>query len=344
MSRKRFFAASNTERGFVSYFAENFRERADRCYIIKGGPGTGKSRLMQEMGTAFEAVGGDVEYYYCSSDPSSLDGLYVTLDGGSVAVLDGTAPHAEDIVRPGTVDNILDLGRFWDARILRERRGEIDLFGRKKSKAYAAAYRALSAYGSLRRTADALVEECTDADAIVEETAKLALNFPKEKLLLTPTSAIGMRGRVSFDTYRENARLNLSVADSRGYGVSYLYFDRLIAACGGGRVSPHPIMQGRYCGILAGGISVTETVITDTGDKVIDSSEFVDRSAYLAVKSRVERLKLLAEGALDEADIAFREAGEAHMNIEEIFISAMDFAAKEEYSRDLCAKIARGDL
>ena len=193
-------------------------------------------------------------------------------------------------------------------------------------------------------TADALVEECTDADAIAEETAKLALNFPKEKLLLTPTSAVGMKGRVSFDTYRENARLNLSVADSRGYGVSYLYFDRLIAACGGGRVSPHPIMQGRYCGILAGGISVTETVITDTGDKVIDSSEFVDRSAYLTVKSRVERLKLLAEGALDEADIAFREAGEAHMNIEEIFISAMDFAAKEEYSRDLCAKIARGDL
>ncbi len=344
MSVKRYFAASNTENGFVSYFAENLRERADRCYIIKGGPGTGKSRLMQEMGAAFEAAGGDVEYYYCSSDPVSLDGLYVELENGSVAVLDGTAPHAEDIMRPGTVDNILDLGRFWDARALRERRGEIELWGRKKSDSYAAAYRALSAYGSLRRTADALVEECTDIDSITEETAKLALNFPKEKLLRTPISAVGMRGRVSFDSFRENARLNLSVADSRGYGVSYLYFGHLISACGGGRVSPHPIMKGRYCGILAGGISVTETSITDKGDKVIDSSEFVDRSAYIRLKSRVERLRLLAEGALDEADIAFRDAGEAHMKIEEIFISAMDFAAKEEYSRDLCAKIARGDL
>lgn len=344
MSTKKYFAASNTENGFVSYFAENFRDRADRCYIIKGGPGTGKSHLMQEMGAAFEAVGGDVEYYYCSSDPASLDGLYVELENGSVAVLDGTAPHAEDIVRPGTVDNILDLGRFWDARILRERKSEIELLGRRKSNAYAAAYRALSAYGSLRRTADALVEECTDIGAIKEDTAKLAMNFPKEKLLRTPISAVGMRGRVSFDTYRENARLNLSVADSRGYGISYLYFDHLISACGGGRVSPHPIMKRRFCGILAGGISLTETAITDIGDKVIDSSEFVDRSAYLTVKSRVERIRLLAEGALDEADIAFRDAGEAHMKIEEIFISAMDFAAKEEYSRDLCAKIARGDL
>ena len=344
MSRKSYFAASNTERGFVSYFAENFRRRSDRCYIIKGGPGTGKSRLMNEMGAAFEAAGGEVEYYYCSSDPTSLDGLYIRLGNGSVSVLDGTAPHAEDIVSPGTVDNILDLGRFWDARALREQRSEIDLWGRKKSRAYAAAYRALSAYGSLTRTADALVEDCTDVDAMAEETAKIALSFPREKRLITPTSAIGMKGHVSFITFRENARLNLSVADSRGYGVSYLYFDRLIAACGGGRIAPHPIMTGRFSGILSGGVSVTEATITDMGDKVIDVSDFVDRNAYLAVKNRTERLRLLAEGALDEADTAFRDAGEAHMKIEEIFMSAMDFEAKEEYSRELCAKIARGDL
>ena len=57
MSALKFFAASNTEAGFVSYFAENFRRRADRCYIIKGGPGTGKSRLMREMGEAWENAG-----------------------------------------------------------------------------------------------------------------------------------------------------------------------------------------------------------------------------------------------------------------------------------------------
>lgn len=344
MTRKRYFAASNTEKGFVSYFAENFRDRADRCYIIKGGPGTGKSRLMKEMGEAAESAGGEVEYYYCSSDPMSLDGLYIEFGKDSLAVLDGTAPHAEDIVSPGTVDNIIDLGRFWDAKILRQNKTEIDSWGRKKKNAYAAAYRALAAYGSLTRTADALVEDCTDVEAIAEETAKIAMSLPKGNTIRSPLSAIGMRGRVSFDSFREDAKLALSVADSRGYGVSYLYFEHLLRALGGCRTAPHPILSGRYSGLLSGGVAIVEASITDMGEKVIDIADFVNREAYLRVKERAEHLRMLADGALAEADISFREAGEAHMKIEEIFISAMDFEAKEAYSRELCAKIAAGDL
>ena len=344
MTSKRYFAASNTEKGFVSYFAENFRDRADRCYIIKGGPGTGKSRLMKEMGEAAESAGGEVEYYYCSSDPMSLDGLYMEFGEDSIAVLDGTAPHAEDIVSPGTVDNIIDLGRFWDAKILRQNKTEIDSWGRKKKNAYAAAYRALAAYGSLTRTADALVEDCTDVEAIAEETAKIAISLPKENVIRSPLSAIGMRGRVSFDTFREDAKFALSVTDSRGYGVSYLYFEHLIRAVGGCRTAPHPILAGRYSGLLSGGVAIIEASITDMGEKVIDIADFVNREAYLLIKERAEHLRMLADGALAEADISFREAGEAHMKIEEIFISAMDFEAKEAYSRELCAKIAAGDL
>ncbi len=344
MSKKKYFAASNTEDGFVSFFSENFRARTERCYIIKGGPGTGKSRLMKEMGEAWEKAGGEVEYYYCSSDPVSLDGLCIQFGADSISVLDGTAPHAEDIVKPGYRDNILDLGRFWDAKVLRERNDEISFWGAKKSGAYSSAYRALSAYGSLTRTADALAEGCTDIEAIAEETAKIAMSLPKEKNIRSPLSAIGMRGRVSFDTFRENAKLTLSVSDSRGYGVSYLYFEHLLRAVEECRTAPHPILKGRYSGLLSGGVAIVETSITDMGEKVIDIADFVDRSAYLTVKDRVEKLRALANGALEEAETAFREAGEAHMKIEEIYISAMDFEAKEAYSRELCAKIAKGDL
>ncbi len=343
MSEKRYFAASNTERGFVSYFAENFRNRAQRCYIIKGGPGTGKSRLMRELGAAAEGAGGEVEYYYCSSDPSSLDGLYINLGSETVAVLDGTAPHAEDIRAPGTVDNILDLGRFWDAKLLRERSGEIAALGRQKSEAYACAYRALSAYGNLTRNADVLVERCTDIDAIAEETAKIAQSLPVGKMLNSPLSAIGMKGRVTFDSFRDGVKLALSVADGRRYGVSYLYFGHLIRAVGGCRVSPHPIMSGRYDGLLAGGVAVLDIGL-GRGEKTVDIGEFVDRSKFLEVKDRADRLRQLADAALEDACVAFREAGQAHMKLEEIFIGAMDFAAKEEYSHELCAKIAHWDL
>ena len=74
-----------------------------------------------------------------SDDPLSLDGLCVNQSGEGIAVMDGTAPHAEDIVNAGVVDNIIDLGRFWDAKILRRRRSEISAFGEEKKRAYAAA-------------------------------------------------------------------------------------------------------------------------------------------------------------------------------------------------------------
>lgn len=344
MSEKSYFAASNTERGFLSYFSEIFRERARRCYIIKGGPGTGKSRLMRELAEAAEDSGWGVEYYYCSSDPDSLDGIFAERGGDSFAVLDGTAPHSEDLISPGCVDNILDLGRFWDARILRERRHEIGDLGEKKKKAYSSAYRALSAYGSLTRLADALVAECVDTAAIAEECAKIAVNLKPLPKLRTPLSAIGMKGVRSFDTFAEDARHILCVTDVRGYGCSYLYMDALIRAVGSCRMAPDPILAERTTSILADGVAVVCKSITEAGGNAVDISDFVDRDAFLPRMDRVDKLRLLADGALDEAKILFSEAGAAHMKLEEIFVSAMDFEEKEAYSAELCAKIARGDL
>lgn len=343
MTGKRFFAASNTSRGFVSYFAENFRERADRCYIIKGGPGTGKSRLMKEMAEAFLQVGCDVEYYYCSSDPLSLDGLFASCGGYSVAVMDGTAPHAEDASTPGTKDNLIDLGRFWDSRLLRQAGRDVEFLTAKKARAYSAAYRALAAYGSLTETADELASDAVDLGVVSDQCARLASEIPREKLLRTPLSAVGMRGTVSFDSFSEAASLSISVTDSRTYGISHLYLSGLVGKVGG-RAAPHPILPGRFCALLADGVAVVEKSISEADGKVIDASEFVDRSLYLLNKERIDRLRALAASALDEALGFFEEAGDAHMEIEKIFSSAMNFAEKEAYSRDLCDKIRKGDL
>ena len=89
---------------------------------------------------------------------------------------------------------------------------------------------------------------------------------------------------------------------------------------------------------------MVEATLTDRGEKVIDISDFVDRSLYRSVKERAERLRAAADTMLDEAKESFREAGAAHMKIEEIFATAMDFSGKESYSAELCSKIAAGDL
>jgi hypothetical protein len=45
-----YFAASNSKDGFVSYFHECFdRPEIEKLYIIKGAPGTGKSKFMKDV-------------------------------------------------------------------------------------------------------------------------------------------------------------------------------------------------------------------------------------------------------------------------------------------------------
>ena len=71
---KGYFACANSSRGFCNYFESNL-QGLERLYILKGGPGTGKSTLMKEIGADFYDLGYDIEFIYCSSDPSSLDGV-----------------------------------------------------------------------------------------------------------------------------------------------------------------------------------------------------------------------------------------------------------------------------
>ena len=88
----RYFLGANSRNGFFSLY-DGFvdPEAGDFLYVIKGGPGCGKSTLMKRVGKAAENAGLPVEYVLCSGDPDSLDGVWLpTLHTGFV---DGTAPH-----------------------------------------------------------------------------------------------------------------------------------------------------------------------------------------------------------------------------------------------------------
>ena len=122
---KRYFAAANSADGFVCWFDRIFTpDTIDRCFIIKGGSGTGKSTFMKRLAAEGEKRGYEAEYYYCSSDPTSLDGLILirkTMGGEGLrtaAVIDGTAPHTRDPILPGAAEEIINLGDFWDEGML----------------------------------------------------------------------------------------------------------------------------------------------------------------------------------------------------------------------------------
>ena len=88
----KYFLGSNSAAGFFSLYDQLIDlEQARRVYILKGGPGCGKSTLMGMVGQNMEEMGTTVEYILCSGDPDSLDGVVFPELG--VALVDGTAPQ-----------------------------------------------------------------------------------------------------------------------------------------------------------------------------------------------------------------------------------------------------------
>ena len=142
VEKRDFFAAANSGCGFVSFYKEIFNnEGIKRRFLIKGGPGTGKSTLMRSLANEAERLGMLVERYRCSSDPSSLDGVIINK---TVAIIDSTAPHSEEAELVGARDRLIDLGRFWNSESLYLECEKIRLLTQKKKRAYALAYRFLS--------------------------------------------------------------------------------------------------------------------------------------------------------------------------------------------------------
>ena len=134
-----FFLGANTPDGFYSLY-DGFTsvQDGDFLWVIKGGPGCGKSSFMRRIGAAVQRAGLDVEYIYCSGDPKSLDGIYIPAH--RTAYVDGTAPHVMDPAYPGAGGMYLDLGRFYDREALQPQLSKLlectDLYKAQYRRAY----------------------------------------------------------------------------------------------------------------------------------------------------------------------------------------------------------------
>jgi hypothetical protein len=104
------FPGNNSAEGFYSYYRSGITAM-EWIYILKGGPGTGKSTFMRHLAASFRDRGFDVELWQCSSDDDSLDGLLIP--ALKTAIIDGTAPHTMDPVYPGVREVILNFGDYW---------------------------------------------------------------------------------------------------------------------------------------------------------------------------------------------------------------------------------------
>lgn len=206
MSEKKitYFSGANTSKGFMSFFSELYNPYDGwRAFILKGGPGTGKSSLMRKIAEALEQSGEKAEYIICSSDPDSLDG--VVFNDLKVCVVDGTPPHVMEPLYPGAVEQIINLGEYWNCEKLVPFSDKIIETGRQVKNCHARCIGFLKAANSLKSDAEKMAAECADFDKLSAYASRFAAR----------EFGAG-RGRIGKETKRF-----LSAVTPRGVFVNY---------------------------------------------------------------------------------------------------------------------------
>lgn len=145
-----FFMGANTSEGFHSYFGGFDPPKPGfRRYLIKGGPGTGKSHMMKQVMAAAmqENLPGVLERIHCSSDADSLDAFL--WEAKRCAVFDATPPHAVEPKFPGAYDRVIPITACWDDDMLEAAQAPIVELSRRISRLHERCQVLLSAQNML---------------------------------------------------------------------------------------------------------------------------------------------------------------------------------------------------
>lgn len=345
-----YFAASNSSIGFISYYEQVFRtSRIGHIWAIKGGPGTGKSRFLREVSNCAIEHGWNCEYIYCSSDPNSLDAVILIQEGReNIALLDATAPHLFEPICPGAREDIINLGQFWNSDALSSRRAEIEQLNHEKGDAYRRAYRYLSGFGDMRANRDALVEPYINRLRIAAQAQRLMREFPDgEGYLAEPAliHSVGMRGEVGFDTYFYDAEEIYIIADCHG-AAQYLMMElgklasekRLSV-----RISHDPVEAEKIDGLFLCESGIAFVVCPeeecDYPHHRICMRRFVDTASMKRVRRELRFNDRISRALRGEALDALEKVREVHFRLENIYSSAMDFSAKEAFTKAFCENL-----
>lgn len=340
---ERYFAASNSGNGFVSYFGEIFDpSHFEHVYIIKGGPGTGKNMFMRCIANAAEKKQKKVVYYYCSSDQNSLDGIIID---SRIAVLDGTAPHDTDASLPGAAEDIVDLGAFWSMEKLSANRAQIEKLGAEKKKHFSRAYRYLAAYHEISEAMERLTEPLVDNEKLWRNVNSILKNIrdgEKYKPSIAICDSVGMEGRVRFDSLERKAEKVYGITDL--YDTAHRYLSAVVNAAMlknlAVTLSYDPVNSDRLDAVYLERDKILFAAGIECDAKAIQMKRFISPSALAPSRPSLKNAVKLKEIMMDETLSALRDVKNTHFEIEEIYKSAMDFEAKENFTEKFIKKLS----
>ncbi len=346
---KKVFPGGNTSQGFKSFYDYIIQPDATRIFVLKGGPGVGKSSFMRKIATELVDLGFDVEFMCCSSDNGSLDGVVIPAIG--VAMIDGTAPHIVDPKNPGAVDEIIHLGDYWDLDGMVRNKEPIMRLNREVGRLFRRAYGYLASANIYLRQIESYYQEtgALDVGGLNRLTMDLIAQIfgagptgnkrPYERHLfataITPDgpvnyleSIVGRLNRryiINGDDGTGKTTLVQRVAEAatlNGYDTEVYH-----CALDPDRVD-HLVIPGLSVALING--VEPHYYQAQANDVVIDTGDFVDKYIDLSLQEEREVARDMYRKSFDIAVRFINRAKQTHDEMEKYYVPNMNFAAIEK--------------
>ena len=349
-----YFLGANSPSGFYSLYSELIRpEDARAIYILKGGPGCGKSTLMRQVGQSMEEAGLACEYILCSGDPDSLDALI--LPEQKVALVDGTAPHVVEPKYPGVVERYVNLGLGYDTQALAQERENIQRTMLGYKDCYKRAYRCLKAagevYPDLRATllTDSLKEKLAKrARGILSRELRRKKGAEPGQVKQRFLGAVTHKGSMClFDTAMAQCPRIYELVDH--YGLAHeLLLHLLDGATAGGYdvvACPDPMEPDRLAHLLVPEMglafltSTPQLPFPGTPYRRIRLNAATDQEILRRNRPRLHFIQKVSRALLEEGIESLSQAKAIHDQLEAFYNPHVDFALVEEMARSITQEI-----
>ncbi len=337
----RFFMGTSTKNGFIGFPKDLYISHPDaHAFLIKSGPGTGKSTLMRSLAAMFRENGELVEEYTCSSDPDSLDGIH--LPARHVCVFDATAPHVLEPEQWGIKEEIVSLGDALNPSLLSAKRETINNTKSQNAAAHARARRYLTGACAAFEDRGILSARARNDKTIQKIASRLV-----QTELTKPTHPVDFSGEQrrflsavtpkGFCTYSETVSLLcpriLLLDDPFSAAAPALLNELCLAAAKRDLpriLCPHPLSQSTISHLLFPSLG-TAFVTADRTFSILHPSRTLhlrrayDETVIAANKNRAAFDKKVEREMILAATEALKNAKEAHDLLESPYKSAMNF-------------------
>ena len=328
-----FFLGANAPTGFYSLYDQLIDpNQAEDIFILKGGPGCGKSSLMRRVGEEMENHGQAVEYIACSGDPESLDA--VIIPGLKTAIVDGTAPHVVEPRYPGVVEHYVNLGDCYDSAALKSIRQEIAGALDGYQGCYKRAYRCLLAAAQIEEDVRTLLLTPAAEGKLIKRARGILAREVKKNGTEAGQAVQRFLGGIThqgvlckYGTVDALCKRVYDLSDS--YGLAHVMLTHLAAgAMAAGWdvvVCPSPMFPDRIEHLLIPALSLA--FVTSNGQYHYEKRPYrrlrldamADQEMLRQNKARLRFSHKVAAALVEEAVASLAEAKAMHDNLEALY-------------------------